>query len=43
MSRSKHIKGSKERYLLEQKYNMRSFGDIPLIKLQSDTKTTVKR
>ena len=36
-TRSKHIKGSKERYLLGQKYNLKIFGVIPFIKLQNDT------
>ena len=35
--RSKHMKGSKERYLLEQKHNLQMFGVIPFIKLQNDT------
>ena len=39
---SKHIKGSKERYLLEQKHNLQIFGVIPFVKLQNDTWTTVK-
>ena len=35
--KSKHIKGSKERYLLGQKHNLQIFGVTPLIKLQNDT------
>ena len=31
------LKGSKEHYLLEQKYNLQIFGVIPFIKLQNDT------
>ena len=31
------MKGSKERYLLEQKHNLQMFGVIPFIKLQNDT------
>ena len=34
--KSKHIKGSKERYLLGQKHNLQIFGAIPFIKLQND-------
>ena len=34
---SKHIKGSKERYLLGQKHNIQIFGVIPFVKLQNDT------
>ena len=34
---SKHIKGSKERYLLGQKHNMLILGVMPFIKLQNDT------
>ena len=33
---SKHIKVSKERYLLEQKYSLQTSGVIPFIKLQND-------
>ena len=32
----KHIKGSKERYLLGQQHNLHIFGVIPFIKLQND-------
>ena len=35
--RSKHIKGSKERYLLGQKHGLQIFRVIPLVKLQNDT------
>ena len=36
-SGSKHIKGSKERYLVGQKHNLQIFEVIPFIKLQNDT------
>ena len=35
--RSKHIKGSKEHYLLGQKHNLPNVGVIPFIKLQNET------
>ena len=38
---AKHIKGSKERYLLGQ--NLHIFEAIPCIKLQNDTQATVKQ
>ena len=34
---SKHMKGSKERYLLGQKHSLHIFGIIPFVKLQNDT------
>ena len=40
---AKHIQGSKERYLLGEKYSMRFFRVIPFIKLQNDTSKTGKR
>ena len=40
---AKHIKGSKECYLLGQKTNTQIFGVTPSIKLQNDTQTTVKQ
>ena len=36
-TRSKHMKGSKERYLLGQKHNLQIFGVILFVKLQNDT------
>ena len=36
-TRSKHIKGSKERYLLGQKHTLQIFGKIPFVKLQNHT------
>ena len=38
-TKSKHIKGSKERFLLGQKHNLQIVGVIPFIKL----KTTLKQ
>ena len=35
--RLKHIKGSKEHYLLGQKHNLQILGVIPFIKLQNNT------
>ena len=40
--RSKHMKGSKECYLLEQKHTLQIFGVVPIIKLQNNTLTRVK-
>ena len=34
---SKHIKSSKERYLVGQKHNLQILGWIPFTKLQNDT------
>ena len=34
---SKHVKDSKERYLLGQKHNLQIFDEIPFAKLQNDT------
>ena len=36
--RSKHIKGSKERYLLGQKYNLQIFVVIPFINIRTTLK-----
>ena len=43
LTESKHVKGSKERYLLEQNTSMRIFGVILFIKLQNDTYAKDKR
>ena len=40
---SKHIKGSKERCLLGQNSTCKLSGVIPFMKLQNDTKATVKQ
>ena len=37
------MKDSKERYLLGQKHNLQFVRVISFVKLQNDTKTTVKR
>jgi len=37
------MKGSKQRYLLGQKDNLKIFGVIPFIKLLNDILTTVKQ
>ena len=43
-TRSKHIKDSKERlFIRTQTHNLQIFGVIPFVKLQNNTKTTVKR
>ena len=35
---SKHIKGSKERlFVMTQKHNLQTFGEIPFVKLQKTT------
>ena len=39
---SKHVKGSKERYLLRQKHNLLIFGVIPFIKLWCPFTVTLK-
>ena len=36
-TKSKHINGSKECYLLGQKHNLQIFGVIPFVRLQNDT------
>ena len=35
-TRSKHVEGLTERYLLGQKHNLQIFGVIPFVKLQND-------
>ena len=41
--RTKHIKGSKECYLLGQDKTSKFSGESLFVKLQNDTKTTAKR
>ena len=42
-TRSKHIEGSKECYLLGQRHNLHIFMVIPFVKLQNDTTVNSKK